>query len=159
MSAEGAVSAGSVGPVDSVDSVDSTASVGAIDSADAVDSAGRTAIDAVSAGGVSTDGASAKAGPAGSRDVAAVELDRARGEIERIDRALVTLIAERVQLARRVGLAKRALELPTLDPAREAAVVRRAGELAREAGLEDEDVRYIFWHLIGLSRRAQLQES
>jgi len=89
---------------------------------------------------------------------AARELETLREEIERTDRALVALVAERVALARRVGSAKLALGLPTLDPAREAAVVRRAGTLARQAGLDDEDVRYIFWHLIGLSRRAQLLE-
>jgi chorismate mutase len=87
------------------------------------------------------------------------ELLHLRGEIERLDRALIGLVAERVELARRVGVAKRALKLPTLDPAREAAVVRRAGELARDVGLADEDVRYIFWHLIGLSRRAQTEET
>ena len=76
--------------------------------------------------------------------------------IEQIDRELIGLIARRVRLAREVGAAKRELGMPTLDPAREATVVRRAGELAREAGVGDEDVRYIFWHLIGLSRRAQM---
>jgi chorismate mutase len=86
------------------------------------------------------------------------ELAEIRQEIERIDRALIELIAERVQLARRIGAVKKAAGLPTLDPPREAAVVRRAGALAREAGLEDEDVRYIFWHLIGLSRRTQLEQ-
>ncbi len=86
------------------------------------------------------------------------ELARLRGEIERTDRTLIELIAERVRLARQVGKLKRTAGLPTLDPAREAAVVRRAGTLAREAGLADEDVRYIFWHLIGLSRRAQVEE-
>jgi chorismate mutase len=86
------------------------------------------------------------------------ELDTLRQEVERIDRALVQLIAERVELARRIGVVKRDRSLATLDPAREAAVVRRAGSLAREAGLADEDVRYIFWHLIGLSRRAQMEE-
>ena len=80
-----------------------------------------------------------------------------RGRIEQIDRTLIELIAERVTLAREVGTAKRELGLPTLDPAREAQVVRRAGEVAREAGVGDEDVRYIFWHLIGLSRRAQME--
>ena len=90
---------------------------------------------------------------------AETELLQIRREIERIDRALIGLIAERVALARRVGSAKRTLDLPILDPAREAAVVRRAGALAREAGLEDEDVRYVFWHLIGLSRRAQMEVS
>lgn len=90
---------------------------------------------------------------------AETELLRVRGEIEQIDRALIDLVAKRVDLARRVGAAKRALGAPTLDPAREAAVVRRAGALAREAGLADDDVRYIFWHLIGLSRRAQMDAS
>lgn len=93
----------------------------------------------------------ADAPPAGER------LQALRGRIEQIDRELIGLIAERVRLAREVGAAKRELGMPTLDPAREATVVRRAGELAREAGVGDEDVRYIFWHLIGLSRRAQME--
>jgi len=88
----------------------------------------------------------------------AERLAELRTRIEALDRSLIDLIAERVQIARAVGAAKRELGVPTLDPAREAAVVRRAGELAREAGLGDEDVRYIFWHLIGLSRRAQMEE-
>jgi len=33
--------------------------------------------------------------------------------------------------------------------------VRRAGGLARDAGVSDEDVREIFWHVIAMSRRAQ----
>ena len=91
-------------------------------------------------------------------DAAAAELARVRGQIERIDRGIVGLIAERVALARQVGPLKQALGMPILDPPREAAIVRRAGALAREAGLDDEDVRYVFWHLVGLSRRAQLEE-
>ncbi len=83
------------------------------------------------------------------------DVDRARGEIERIDRELVALIDERVEVAREIGRAKRAAGMKTLDPAREAAVVRRAGELARERGLDDEVVRRIFWQLIALSRSAQ----
>jgi chorismate mutase len=85
-----------------------------------------------------------------------LQLEEIRTEIEALDRTLIELIARRVELARRSGAAKQAAGLPTLDPAREAAVVRRACGTARELGLEDEDVRYIFWHLIGLARRAQL---
>jgi chorismate mutase len=85
------------------------------------------------------------------------ELSRLRQEIERIDRTLIELIAERVRLAREVGVTKRAAGLPTLDPAREAAVIRQAAEVAREAGLLDDNIRHIFWQVIGLSRRAQLE--
>jgi chorismate mutase len=87
----------------------------------------------------------------------AEDLARLRNEIERIDRALVKLIAERVALARAIGFEKRSAGLPTLDPAREAAIIRRSSKLAREAGLGEEDVREIFWHLVGLCRRAQLE--
>ncbi len=89
---------------------------------------------------------------------AGLDLTRLRAEIERVDREIVERVAERVRLAREVGKAKRAAGLPTLDPAREAAVVRSAGALAREAGLVDEEMRTLFWHLIGLSRRAQVEE-
>ena len=86
------------------------------------------------------------------------ELARLRDDIEALDHELVSLLARRVSLAREVGAAKRAADLPTLDPAREAAVVRRAGELARENDLCEDEVRSIFWHLIGMSRRAQVEE-
>lgn len=89
---------------------------------------------------------------------AVAELNRIRGEIERLDREIIELISRRVTLGRQVGRAKRLAGVPVLDPSREAAVVRRAGALARDRGLDDEDVRYIFWHLIGLSRRAQMEE-
>ena len=72
---------------------------------------------------------------------------------------MIELIADRVRLAREVGTEKRAAGLPTLDPKREAAVVRRAVVLAREAGLEfDDEIRQIFGQLIGLSRRAQARD-
>jgi chorismate mutase len=84
------------------------------------------------------------------------DLGQLRVEIERVDRALVELIAERATISRAVGSAKRRAALAPLDPTREAAVIRRVSELAREVGAPEEDVRYIFWHLIGMSRRIQL---
>ena len=90
-------------------------------------------------------------------DPAPAALMALRTQIENIDRTLVGLIAERVHAARAVGRTKRDHGLPILDPGREAAVVRRAVELARDQGLSEEDVREIFWHIIGLSRRAQLE--
>jgi chorismate mutase len=86
-------------------------------------------------------------------------LEELRREIEQIDRDLIALIARRMQLAKDAGRRKRAAGHPTLDPAREAEVVRRAGEFARQANVPEEEVREIFWHLIGLSRRAQADTS
>jgi chorismate mutase len=86
---------------------------------------------------------------------AAEELARLRDAVGDVDARLVALVAERVRLATAIGAAKRRLGRPTLDPRREAAVVRRAGELAREHGLDDEAVRAVFWQLMALARRAQ----
>lgn len=80
-----------------------------------------------------------------------------RSEIERLDDRLVSLIRERTRLARVAGELKRAAGLPPVDHAREAAVVRRAAAAAREAGLPEEDLRDIFWRLIAISRRVQIE--
>ena len=87
---------------------------------------------------------------------APAELGALRNEIETIDRDIVALIAQRMRAARAVGRVKRTHDLPITDPTREAAVVRRAVELARAEQLPEEDTRAIFWHIIGLCRRAQL---
>ena len=79
-----------------------------------------------------------------------------RAEIERIDRELIRLIGKRVQAAHRMGRAKRAGGLTMLDPAQEAVVIRRAATLARAARLPEEQIRDIFWQLVALSRRVQL---
>src|SRR3712207_8837697 len=87
------------------------------------------------------------------------ELEAIRSEIGRVDEAIVFLIDERLRLARRVGELKRSVGMGVLDPSREAAVVRRAGELARQRGLNDEAVRDVFWRLIEMARAAQGTES
>ena len=81
-----------------------------------------------------------------------------RRRIEALDRSLLEAVAERVELARRIGDAKRSSEAATLDPGREAAVIRRAVETGRELGLPEEPVRQLFWTLVGLCRTAQLEE-
>jgi chorismate mutase len=86
---------------------------------------------------------------------AASRLEELRAAIGRLDDSLVTLLSERVALAREVGVIKREVDLPRLDPAREAVVVRRGVELARDADLDAEEVREIFWRVVGLCRRAQ----
>lgn len=81
----------------------------------------------------------------------------ARREMEALDAELVGLLARRAELARSAGWAKCSHGLPLVDPAQEAAVVRRAAVLARSTGLPEEEVRAIFWGLIALSRRIQTE--
>lgn len=88
---------------------------------------------------------------------ARTELERLRDEIEEVDQRLLAALAERVALAQRVGELKRRAGLPLLDASREAAVIRRAAELGREAALPEEDVRALFWQVVGLCRRAQTE--
>lgn len=83
------------------------------------------------------------------------ELLQSRAEIERVDRAIVALLATRVEIGRRIGVLKRAAGLPVLDPGREAEVIRAVAEMARASGLPAEPVREIFWRVVALSRQAQ----
>jgi chorismate mutase len=84
-----------------------------------------------------------------------VELASCRAQIEEVDRKLIALLAERVTLGKKTATIKRAAGLPILDPQREAEVIRRAVTTAREHDLPVEAVRELFWHVVGLSRRAQ----
>lgn len=87
----------------------------------------------------------------------APDIGTARRRIGAIDETLLDLIAERVRLAREIGRAKEAAGAASLDPSREAVVVRRAVEGARARGLPEEAVRSMVWTLIALCRDAQIE--
>ncbi len=82
-------------------------------------------------------------------------LARIRDRIIDLDRSLITLVAERRDLVLRAGEIKAELGLPVLDPAREAKVVRRAAQLARDEGVDEELVRDVIWRIIASARDAQ----
>ena len=92
-------------------------------------------------------------GQSGSGALAA--LAACRDAIARLDHEIITLLGRRLLLGKRTGVLKKTAGLPILDPTREAAVIRRATESARDAGLPTEAVREIFWQIGGMSRRAQ----
>jgi chorismate mutase len=83
------------------------------------------------------------------------KLEELRSQIERIDRQLVELIGRRRELAIEVGRVKHTLGLPVLDPQQEAKVVRRAAEIAREFGVDEELTRDVIWRIIAAARDAQ----
>lgn len=83
------------------------------------------------------------------------ELDDLRTRILEVDELLVSLVGERKELVLGIGRVKAALGLPVLDPSREAAVVRRAAELAREKGVDVELTRDVIWRIIAAAREEQ----
>ena len=89
--------------------------------------------------------------------IVAEDLEQLRKEIERIDRAVVGLVRERVRVARLVLRAKRAAGLPVVDTAQEATVVERAASLARAAGLPPEEIGAVFTRVVEITRRAELE--
>ncbi len=90
-----------------------------------------------------------------SKTAPSSELAALRDELGVLDAELVMLLARRVEIARRIGAAKRAATLATLDPRREAQVVASAARLARQSGLSEEAVRDIFWPIMAMCRKAQ----
>ena len=88
--------------------------------------------------------------------IAKEDLGRLRQEIERIDRALVGLIRERVRVARLVGQVKEAAGLPVVDPAQESTVIDRSTTLAQAAGLPPDEIGDLFARVVAMSRKAEL---
>ena len=82
-------------------------------------------------------------------------LEALRKRILEVDEALVGLVGERRALVLEIGRLKAEMGLPVLDPSREAAVVRRAAELARERGVDEELTRDVIWRIMASAREEQ----
>lgn len=85
-------------------------------------------------------------------------LQTLRQDIDAVDEEIIAAIVRRMTLARAIGALKQQAGQPVLDPAREASVVSRAAMRGRDAGLPEQDVRALYWQLMALARRAQMQE-
>ena len=82
-------------------------------------------------------------------------LEALRAEITALDDELLRVIERRRALALEIGAVKAELDLPTMDPAREARVVRRIAERARELGVDEEMARDVIWRIMASAREAQ----
>lgn len=88
-------------------------------------------------------------------DAPTTRLDTLRQRIRDLDAELVALVAERRALVLEIGALKESLGLPVLDPPQEARVVRRAAEMARATGTDEELVRDVLWRIIASARAEQ----
>jgi 3-deoxy-7-phosphoheptulonate synthase len=82
-------------------------------------------------------------------------LARLRQDIEAVDREIIHLLSQRVEIARHAGDVKRALGVPVVDPAQEAEVLERARYFSEVAGLPYREVRALLRGIIAVSRHAQ----
>ena len=80
-------------------------------------------------------------------------LDALRTELDAVDAELARLLAQRMEIAQRVGLYKQARGLPVLDAAREEAVLRARAALVAPAW--GEAAHTLFETLMRLSRQEQ----
>ena len=108
------------------------------------------------AGGTGADRAT---GGPGRAAVSLERLDRLREQVSACDRELIGVLSRRRGLVREVGKLKARLGFPVTDPRREAAVVRRAAEMARAAGLDEELIRDLIWKIMSASRDQQYEPS
>ena len=81
-----------------------------------------------------------------------------RDEIDGLNVQIVELLARRVEVARRIGEAKRERNLPIVDRTREGKVYERVRELAMERGLDPEGVEKVFREIVDLCTGAQLED-
>ena len=81
------------------------------------------------------------------------DLQSLRAQIDQIDRQMVELFLQRMDVTRRVGLYKAEHNLPVLDQERERQVLLEKGELAGEA--LRPAVTTLFQTIMALSRRQQ----
>src|SRR5262245_59720570 len=86
-------------------------------------------------------------------------LEGLRDRIREVDQLLVTLAAERVELAREVGETKRAQKRPTVDFAQERVVLDRARAAAAGRGLDPAVAEDLVARLIRASVIAQEQDN
>ncbi len=79
-------------------------------------------------------------------------MDRQRKKIDKIDKKLLQLLDERMELAEEIGRIKKARSLPVYDARREEELVKKLKVLPKKT-LGDGEMQELFEHIIRISRR------
>jgi chorismate mutase len=86
------------------------------------------------------------------------EIEGLRIEINRLNTEIVEKLAERVEVALRIGELKRRYQLPIVDRGRESKVYQYVKELALKKGIDPDGVVRIFREIIRLCTEAEMGE-
>lgn len=82
-----------------------------------------------------------------------MDLNELRGQIDDIDRELVSLFCKRMDVVKSVAEYKREHNLPVLQTGRESAVLERVGKIAGEK--YEDDARLLFTAMMNISKSSQ----
>ena len=86
----------------------------------------------------------------------AFELGDLRSSLDNIDSALILLLNERFRLTAKIGAIKRELELPAVDPEREAEIFAHISALAAEIGLDVDFSQRVFRLIVDEAARRHM---
>ena len=78
-----------------------------------------------------------------------------RKQLDRVDRNIVSLLAKRMELARKVGRLKARHGIPIRQPEREKALLAHRVALGKKKGLNDKLVADMYMKILAESRRQQ----
>ena len=83
------------------------------------------------------------------------KIKKVRKHIDRIDTALIAILAERMSLMPEIGEYKKANKIPVTDEKREIAIMGRLKKIAKEYGLEESFVEEVFLSIFNEAKRIQ----
>ena len=83
------------------------------------------------------------------------ELDAPRKRIDAIDRSIISLLAQRISLSKKIGAIKRKAGAAVLDAKREMQVRRNVQAHAKSFGLSSEYTKGVFALILRNSRKNQ----
>ena len=82
-----------------------------------------------------------------------MELKEARESLDKLDKELITIVTERMNLVRKVAEYKKEKKLPMYDPEREKELIEARRKLAEELGINPDLVEDIFKRILEDSHR------
>lgn len=81
-----------------------------------------------------------------------------RKQIDEIDKKIITLLAERMDVVKKIGQFKKESEKPVYDKKREEEMRSQLKELAKQNGLSSEFVNHLYTHIFIESANIQKKD-
>ncbi len=87
------------------------------------------------------------------------DINKLRKEIDKLDTKLISLLRERLIVAKKIGKYKKKRFLPVRDMKREKELLLKVSNKAKEQGIKDiENIKKMFKSIISYSRKVQEED-